>query len=56
MIVGYAVPSLQAAARAVLAYGPFAAVLEPDELVRLVHTQAETIVKLHSADRQRPVV
>jgi predicted DNA-binding transcriptional regulator YafY len=54
VIVGYSVPNLQVAARTVLAYGPHAVVLEPDELVRLVYTHAETIFKLHSADRQRP--
>jgi predicted DNA-binding transcriptional regulator YafY len=49
VIVGYSMPSLQAAARIVLAYGPFAVVLEPGELRRLVRAHAQVIVEQHNA-------
>ncbi|MCP4543705.1 MAG: YafY family transcriptional regulator [Chloroflexi bacterium] len=47
VVVTFAVPNLEAAARVVLSYAPHAVVLEPDELCVLVGERARTIAELH---------
>jgi predicted DNA-binding transcriptional regulator YafY len=50
VIVRFSVPSLQVAARTVLAYGPFAVVLEPEGLRQLVHVHAQAIAEQHAVE------
>jgi predicted DNA-binding transcriptional regulator YafY len=47
VIVTFAMPNLEVAARAVLSYGPDTVVLEPEELRRLVSEQCQAVAALY---------